>query len=32
MPVLLDARGAQAGEAMIADRGLPGQEFLNRQV
>jgi len=31
MPVLLDARGAQACKPMIADRGLPGEEFLNCQ-
>lgn len=30
--VLLDPRGAQAGKAMIVDRGLPGEEFLNRQT
>src|SRR5262249_49239272 len=31
LPVLLDARGAQAGEAMAVDRVLPGQEFFNRE-
>src|SRR5215471_10238536 len=31
LPVLLDARGAQAGEAVAVDRVLPGEEFLNRQ-
>jgi hypothetical protein len=31
LPVLLDARGAQAGEAMLVDRVLPGEEFLDRQ-
>ena len=32
MPVLLDARGAQAGKTMIVDGGLPGQELLDRQL
>jgi hypothetical protein len=31
LPVLLDARGAQAGEAVLVDRILPGEEFLDRQ-
>src|SRR5476651_2664919 len=31
LPVLLDARGAQAGKAMLVDGGLPGEEFLDRQ-
>src|SRR5580765_3966390 len=31
LPILLDARGAQAGEAMLVDRILPGEEFLHRQ-
>src|SRR5262245_52687132 len=31
LPVLLDAGGAQAGEAMAVDRVLPGQEFFNRE-
>jgi hypothetical protein len=29
--VLLDARGAQAGKAVVVDGGLPGQEFFDRQ-
>src|SRR5437879_5576723 len=29
LSVLLNARGAQAGEAMLVDRILPGQEFLD---
>jgi hypothetical protein len=29
--VLLDARGAQAGEAMLIDRILPGEEFFDRE-
>jgi hypothetical protein len=29
LPVLLDARGAQAGEAMLVDGILPGEEFLD---
>src|SRR5687768_2002937 len=28
LPVMLDARGAQAGEAMLVDRGLPAQKLL----
>jgi hypothetical protein len=31
LPVLLDARGAQAGEAVLVDRVLPGEEFFDRQ-
>ena len=31
LPVLLNARCAQAGEAMLFDRELPRQEFLCRQ-
>src|SRR5436190_24245386 len=31
LAVLLDARGAQAGEAVLVDRILPGEEFLDRQ-
>src|SRR5207302_9947448 len=31
LPVLLDARGAQPGEAVTVDRILPGEEFLDRQ-
>src|SRR5215471_20207646 len=31
LPVLLDARGAQAGEAMLVDRILPGEELLDRE-
>jgi hypothetical protein len=31
LPVLLDARGAQAGEAVLVDRILPGEKFLDRQ-
>src|SRR6266540_4288300 len=31
LPVLLDARRAQAGEAVLVDRVLPGEEFLDRQ-
>ena len=31
MAILLDAGRAQAGKAMVADRGLPGQEFFNGQ-
>src|SRR6516225_5604323 len=31
LAVLLDAGGAQAGEAMLVDRILPGEEFLDRQ-
>ena len=29
--ILLDARGAQAGQTMIVDGGLPGQELFDRQ-
>src|SRR4051812_35753739 len=31
LPVLLNARGAQTGEAVLVDRGLPGEEFLYRE-
>src|ERR1700682_3987338 len=31
LPVLLDARGAQAGEAVLVDGILPGEEFLDSQ-
>ena len=31
LAILLDAGGAQAGEAMLVDRELPGQEFVDRQ-
>jgi hypothetical protein len=31
LAVLLDAGGAQAGEAMLVDRILPGEELLDRQ-
>lgn len=31
VPILLDARGAQPGKAVLVDRGLPGQEFFNGQ-
>jgi hypothetical protein len=31
LPVLLDARRAQAGKAMLVDGILPGQEFLDGQ-
>src|SRR5262245_65286776 len=31
LPILLDARGAQASEAMLIDRILPGEELLDRQ-
>lgn len=27
--ILLDARGAQTGEAVVVDGGLPGKEFLD---
>src|SRR5690348_15974052 len=30
-PILLDARGAQPGEAVLIDRVLPGEEFFDRQ-
>ena len=29
--VILDPRGAQAGQAVALDRALPAEEFLNRQ-
>ena len=29
--IILDARRAQAGQAMTFDRALPAEEFLNRQ-
>ena len=31
LPILLDARGTQAGETMAVDRILPGEKFLDRQ-
>ncbi len=31
LAILLNASGAQAGEAMAVDRVLPGQEFLDRE-
>src|SRR5215468_10324578 len=31
LAVLLDARGPQAGEPVLVDRILPGQELLDRQ-
>jgi hypothetical protein len=31
LPILLDAGGAQASQAMLIDRELPGQEFVHRQ-
>src|SRR5580658_3126432 len=31
LPVLLNARRAQAGQAMLVDRVLPGQKFLDGQ-
>ncbi len=31
MPILLDARSAQAGKAMLIDGKLPGQEFVDGQ-
>src|SRR3977135_4300836 len=31
LAVLLDARGAQPGKAMLVDGKLPGQEFVHRQ-
>src|ERR1700691_3360026 len=31
LAILLDAGGAQPGQAMLVDRILPGQEFLDRQ-
>ena len=29
--ILLDARGAQAGQAMLIDRVLPGKKFFDRE-
>src|SRR5215510_12022126 len=31
LAVLLDARRAQSGKAVLVDRGLPGKEFLDRK-
>ena len=31
MAILLDAGGAQSGKAMLIDRKLPGEEFVDRQ-
>src|SRR5262245_9049251 len=31
LPILLNARGAQAGEPVLIDRILPGQKFLDGQ-
>jgi hypothetical protein len=31
LPILLDAGGAQSGEAMLIDGKLPGKEFVDRQ-
>ncbi|VTZ61807.1 conserved hypothetical protein [Sinorhizobium medicae] len=31
MAILLNARRAQAGEAVVIDRGLPGEELFDRQ-
>jgi hypothetical protein len=31
LPILLDARGAQTGQAVLIDGKLPGQEFIDRQ-
>jgi hypothetical protein len=31
MPVLLGARGTQPGGAALVDRGLPGEEFVDRE-
>src|SRR5215510_14425489 len=31
LAILLDARGAQAGQTMLVDRELPGQEFVHGQ-
>jgi hypothetical protein len=31
LPILLDAGGAQSGEAMLVDGKLPGQEFVDGQ-
>jgi hypothetical protein len=31
LPILLDPGGPQAGQAMLINRKLPGQELVNRQ-
>ena len=31
LPILLDPGGPQAGQTMLIDGKLPGQEFVNRQ-
>jgi hypothetical protein len=31
LPILLDAGGAQSGQAMLIDGKLPGQEFVDGQ-
>src|SRR6266511_2311647 len=31
LAILLNARGAQAGEPVLVDRILPGEEFLDRE-
>jgi hypothetical protein len=31
LPVLLDARGAQSGKAVLIDGKLPGKELVDRQ-
>jgi hypothetical protein len=31
LPILLDPRGPQAGQTMLIDGKLPGQEFVDRQ-
>jgi hypothetical protein len=31
LPILLDAGGPQAGQTMLIDGKLPGQEFVDRQ-
>jgi hypothetical protein len=31
LPILLDAGGPQAGQTMLIDGKLPGQEFIDRQ-
>jgi hypothetical protein len=31
LPILLDAGGAQSGQAMLVDGKLPGQEFVDGQ-
>jgi hypothetical protein len=31
LPILLDPGGPQAGQAMLIDGKLPGQEFVDRQ-